>query len=100
LQREGFVELANVPGQEIVFGVVGRFWRPDSGIITGLSAEEIIAFHIGGYAKAVWNFAIVPESKRTTRVTTETRVQAFGRSARWKFRAYWLVGGPFSWDYS
>lgn len=96
LRRAGFIELANVPGQEIVFGVVGRFWRPDSGIITGLSAEEIIAFHTEGYAKAAWNFAIAPESKLTTRVTTETRIQTFGRSARWRFRAYWFVVGPFS----
>ena len=79
-----------------MFGVVGRFWRPDSGIITGLSAEEVIAFHTEGYAKAVWNFAVVAESERITRVNTETRIQTFGRPARWRFRAYWLVVGPFS----
>ena len=96
LRRAGFIELANVPQREIVFGVVGRFWRPDSGIITGLSAEEVIAFHTEGYAKAVWNFAIAAESERVTRVSTETRIHPFGRPARWKFRAYWLVVGPFS----
>jgi hypothetical protein len=42
LRRAGFIELANVPQKEIVFGVVGRFWRPDSGIIAGLSTEEFI----------------------------------------------------------
>ncbi len=51
LRRAGFVELATIPQKEIVFGVVGRFWRPDSGIITGLSPEEVIAFHAEGYAK-------------------------------------------------
>jgi hypothetical protein len=96
LRRRGFVELAAVPQKEIVFGIVGRFWRLDSGIITGLSAEEVLAFHTDGYAKAVWNFALVAESDRTTRVLTETRIQTFGRSARRKFRAYWLVVGPFS----
>jgi hypothetical protein len=96
LRRRGFVELAAVPQKEIVFGIVGRFWRLDSGIITGLSAEEVVAFHADGYAKAVWNFALVAESDRTTRVVTETRIQTFGRSARWKFRVYWLVVGPFS----
>jgi hypothetical protein len=39
LLRVGFVKLAVVPQKEIVFGVVGRFWRPDGGVITGLSAE-------------------------------------------------------------
>ena len=96
LRRAGFIELANVPQREIVFGVVGRFWRPDSGIITGLSAEEVVVFHTEGYAKAVWNFAIVAESEQVTRVTTETRIQTFGRSARWRLRAYWLIVGPFS----
>lgn len=96
LRRAGFIELANVPQKEIVFGVVGRFWRPDSGIITGLSAEEVIAFQTEGHAKAVWNFAVFAKSDKTTQVVTETRIQTFGRSARWKFRAYWLVVGPFS----
>jgi len=35
LRRTGFIELARLPRQEIVLGVVGRFWRIDSGIITG-----------------------------------------------------------------
>lgn len=96
LRRAGFAELANVPQVELVFGVVGRFWRLDSGIITGLSAEEILAFHAEGYAKALWNFTVVAESERRTRVITETRIQTFGRSAGWKFRAYWRVVGPFS----
>ena len=96
LRWAGFIELANVPKKEIVFGVVGRFWRPDGGVLTGLSAEEMIAFRTEGYAKAVWNFAGIAESERMTRFTTETRIQAFGRSARWKFRAYWVVVAPFS----
>jgi hypothetical protein len=87
--------LANVPRKEIVFGVVGRFWRPDSNI-TGLSAEEVTAFHAEGYAKAVWNFSIAAESERISRLSTETKIQPFGRSARWKFRAYGLIVGPFS----
>lgn len=96
LRQAGFIMLANVPQREIVFGVVGRFWRPDSGIITGLSAEDILAFPTEGYSKALWNFAIIAESGQTTRVITETRVQTFGRTARILFRAYWLVIGPFS----
>jgi hypothetical protein len=31
LQQTGFVILADVPGEEIVIGVAGRFWRPDGG---------------------------------------------------------------------
>ncbi|HXZ34169.1 MAG TPA: hypothetical protein VEH30_17985 [Terriglobales bacterium] len=96
LRRAGFVQLALLPQKEVVFGIVGRFWRPDSGILKDLTAEQVIAFHTVGYAKAVWNFAVTAESEQASRVTTETRIQAFGRSARWKFRAYWLVIGFFS----
>ena len=96
LRRAGFVELAFVPRKEIVLGIIGRFWRADSGILKGLSAKQVIGFHTEGYAKALWNFAVIAESEHTSRLTTETRIQAFGRSARWKLRAYWLVIGFFS----
>src|SRR4029453_18718344 len=31
LARFGFTPLAEVPGQELVFGLVGQFWRPSGG---------------------------------------------------------------------
>jgi len=96
LRQAGFVELTSLPRNEVVFGIVGRFWRPDSGIVKNLTPEQLIAFHTMGYAKAMWNFAVVTESEQTSRLSTETRIQAFGKSARWKFRAYWLVIGFFS----
>jgi len=88
--------LARLPRQEIVLGVVGRFWRIDSGIITGLTAEQILHFQREGYAKAAWNFAFSSELDHVTRVSTETRIHCFGRVAKYKFRAYWLPVGPFS----
>ena len=33
LLASGFVILAEAPAEEIVLGVVGRFWRPGSGIV-------------------------------------------------------------------
>ena len=96
LQAAGFVEIPTGSEDETLVGVVGRFWRPDSGTLCGLTAEEILAFEKPGYAKALWNFTVVPEAIGGTRLATETRVLAFGDSARRKFRAYWLVVGPFS----
>jgi len=96
LQRAGFIELARLPRQEIVLGVVGRFWRIDSGIITGLTAEQILHFQREGYAKAAWNFAFSSELDHVTKVSTETRIHCIGRVAKYKFRAYWLLVGPFS----
>ncbi len=35
LQGTGFVILAEAPGEELVIGVAGRFWRPDGGRLSG-----------------------------------------------------------------
>jgi len=93
--RGAFLELAAIPPREVVLGITGRFWRPDGGIVRGLSPTEFADFHREGYAKAVWNFSLFP-TDGGTQLGTETRVQTFGRSATLKFRAYWLCVGPFS----
>jgi len=93
--RSSFLKLAAVPRREVVLGIAGRFWRSDGGIVRGLTPEEFADFQRQGYAKAVWSFSLAP-AKGGTQLTTETRIQTFGRSATLKFRAYWLVVGPFS----
>jgi hypothetical protein len=93
--RGSFLELAAVPRREVVLGIAGRFWRLDGGIVRGLTPGEFADFRREGYAKAVWNFALAPAAGGT-QLSTETRVQTFGRSPTLKFRAYWLVVGPFS----
>jgi hypothetical protein len=96
LQGTGFVLLAEVPDEELILGVVGRFWRPDGGRYLQLTAEAFPAFCRPGYAKAAWNFHLRSVSPEATILATETRVQCFGRNARWKFRLYWTLVGPFS----
>ena len=94
-ERGPFLELAAIPPREVVLGITGRFWRPDGGIVRGLTPPEFADFQREGYAKAVWNFSFAA-ADGGTRLRTETRVQTFGRSATLKFRAYWFVIGPFS----
>ncbi|HVP43437.1 MAG TPA: hypothetical protein VMS96_08380 [Terriglobales bacterium] len=95
LAGTGFLELAEVPGQEVVLGIAGRFWRPDGGRCFDVDAGEFPGFHRAGYAKAVWNFALLP-NPGGCQLSTETRVQCFGRAALVSFRAYWTVVKPFS----
>jgi len=90
-----FLQLAAIPEQEVLVGIAGRFWRPDGGIVHGLSPATFRDFQQDGYAKAVWNFLIAPANGSTC-LSTETRVQTFGRSATFKFRLYWAAVGPFS----
>ena len=94
LVEAGFMTLAE-NDQELVVGVVGRFWTPSGGV-RRLSPDEFVHFDEPGYAKATWNFAVESVAADVTRLTTETRVLCTDRSARRKFRAYWAVVGPFS----
>lgn len=96
LQGTGFVILHNVPGEELVVGVAGKFWRPDGGRCLDLSAGDFGEFTRPGYAKAAWNFRFKTESGECTVLSTETRIKCFGRAALWKFRFYWSLISPFS----
>jgi hypothetical protein len=91
----GFVILGEVPNQELVIGVAGRFWRPDGGRCTDLTAEDFVGFGRHGYAKAAWNFKLLG-SPRSTTLSTETRIKCFGKTATLKFGAYWSVIAMFS----
>jgi len=96
LRGTGFVVLDEIPGEELVIGVAGRFWRPDGGRCFDLTAADFGGFARAGYTKAAWNFRCRTEAANCTVLSTETRIQCFGRAALWKFRAYWSLVGPFS----
>ena len=93
-QRSGFVLLEEREGEEIVLGLVGKFWRP-AGNIHRVSPEEFIAFNLPGYAQAVINFRLKKTSGGTS-LSTETRVRCTDASSRRRFRLYWTLIGPFS----
>jgi hypothetical protein len=106
LPGTGFFILEEVPEDELVIGVAGRFWRPDGERCMDLTAARFVEFSRPGYAKAVWNFELraelsgilseaLPDIESTT-LSTETRIQCFGRAALLKFGVYWSLVGPFS----
>jgi hypothetical protein len=102
LPGTGFFILEEVPDDELVIGVAGRFWRPDGERCMDLTAAHFAEFSRPGYAKAVWNFRLRAELSETmsetesTILSTETRIQCFGRAALRKFGIYWSLVGPFS----
>lgn len=91
----GFVLLADQPSQEIVFGLIGRYWTP-SAQIQSVTAETFIEFNQPGFAKTVGNIGLIPQDDGIVRVTTETRVYCPDDTSRRFFRLYWLLIGPFS----
>lgn len=95
VERFGFVKLAEVPGSELVFGLAGRFWRPDGGL-RRLTREQFLAFAEEGSVKVAWNLRVREGAAGQSEISTETRILSFGAAARRKFRIYWSVIEPFS----
>jgi hypothetical protein len=91
----GFQEITRVPEEEIVIGIVGKFWRPDAPVFRDWMPEDFAALAPQGQAKAAWNFYL-EDSGDSTILSTETRVLCCGTAARIKFRIYWLLIGFFS----
>jgi hypothetical protein len=91
--RGGFVVLAERP-DELVLGIVGRFWRTDSGL-ERVDAADFAAFEAPGFAKAVMNFEVRAVDGGTLLVT-ETRTRGTDEEARRRFRRYWRVVMPGS----
>jgi hypothetical protein len=91
----GFVVLAEEPGRELVLGIVGKFWRPGSGVHR-IEPSEFSGFDAPGYSKAVWNFLVTKHPGGGSTVVTETRVASTDGEARRNFGWYWRLIGPFS----
>src|SRR5687767_9852067 len=53
LEKLGFRILAHRPQEEIVLGLIGRFWKLRGGLVR-FSPSDFNAFDAPGYAKAVW----------------------------------------------
>jgi hypothetical protein len=92
-ERGGFVVLRDAP-DELVYGVVGRFWKPTGGVLP-IEAADFAGFAEPGYAKGVMDFRLEPAGHRT-RVTTETRIATTDERARRSFGRYWRVVHPGS----
>ena len=91
----GFGLLAEDPGQEIVLGVTGKFWRP-TGNLSPFKREDFDRPVAAGLARAVWNFSLKEGRPGRTTLSTETRIVCGDHVSRRKFRLYWFLVRPFS----
>jgi hypothetical protein len=90
-----FILLAEKPNEELLLGVVGRFWTL-SGELRRLDSEGFRKFNEPGFAKATWNFSLSEQSDSSVLLETETRVHCTNDASRRRFRLYWFVIGAFS----
>jgi hypothetical protein len=94
--RRPFVELGlpleDVPGEGLVLGLTGQFWRlRGSSVARPKTREEFLAYDRPDVCKAVIDFRVSDGL-----LTTETRVHVGDPGARRKFARYWRVIKPFS----
>lgn len=94
LAKGKFITLKTLPDQEIIIGLIGRFWKP-TGDLQHFNPEEFSSLQPNGFAKACWNFRLVPE-ENGTRLVTETRILCLGEDCHKKFSRYWFIVRPFS----
>jgi hypothetical protein len=88
-----FLVLDQAPGQELVRGLVGQFWKLTGGTDVALAdSSAFVEFNEPGYVKTAINFR-VERTATGSRLTTETRSVTTDASSRRKFALYWLAIG-------
>jgi hypothetical protein len=89
----GWVELARIPGREIVMGAVTQPWKGQV-VFRGVPAREFAAFAEPGYVKIAWTLRTDPDGLDACWLRSETRAVATDADARERFRNYWAFVSP------
>ena len=89
-----FLLIEDRPNQEIILGLVGRFWIPRPDLIR-IPPADFVNYSNPRYGKVGFNFALTSEGSQTL-LTTQTRILCSSPQTRRLFRLYWTLVGPFS----
>jgi len=95
LERAGFRVVAERANDELVLGLLGRFWTPRGDLCADVSRESFRVDPPAGMALAGWSFSVHPLRDDVTELRTETRVLC-APGVRRTFRLYWLIVRPGS----
>jgi hypothetical protein len=76
---------------EIVYGLIGRFWRPNFGLENISDAAAFQSFERAGVAKLVMSFRIAPSHLAGCDLTTETHIFCPDRRSLLIFTLYWWI---------
>lgn len=96
----GLLPLGEVPGKELILGLIGRFWHPVNDL-RRVTPEQFRRFGDRRCARLVWGFRIepVPEDKsrpQSHMLVSELRAEGLSDGARWQFNGYWTMIRPFA----
>lgn len=80
----------------LAYGLIGRFWRPDFGLISVSDGAAYRDFNMAGVAKLALVFSVKLQTDKITKLETETRVLCPDLASRLKFTPYWYLIRPVS----
>lgn len=90
LYEGGFAPLAETQ-DEIVFGLIGQFWKLNGGQDVAISDPQMFKdFAQSDYAKVAANLAVCGDGEGCV-LSTETRIRAPDAQTRKKFAFYWRL---------
>lgn len=100
LTRAGFMVVGERPGEEIVLGVVGKFWKP-SGERRPADPAQFRRGAPEGEVLVAWSFEVAKREERgarreSTLLATETRIKCGDPATLRTFRRYWRLVHPGS----
>lgn len=88
---ESFTLLAQDASKARVYGLAGKLWRPDFGLVSVRDGQAFTHELPTGIVKLALSFHTTSMAKNQTALTTETRVFCTDNSARIKFTPYWYL---------
>jgi hypothetical protein len=95
--RYDWVLLGEEPNVEIVFGQIGRPWKPvDASSGPPVAPAAFASFDRPGFAKIAFNIRVEPYGASSSILTAETRVALTDPQSLRRFARYWTLIGPFS----
>ena len=92
LYQGGFIPLAEEPDSEIVFGLVGQFWKLAGGEEPDIpTPQDFLSFDDPAFAKVAANLAVTVDKKGKIHCSTETRIHMLNPNTHRKFAFYWRI---------
>ena len=91
MYKGGFIPLADAADSEIVFGMIGQFWKLVWGEDPDIpDPQAFLAFDDPAFAKVAANL-FVENVDGSVRCSTETRIHVVDKSTWRKFAFYWRI---------
>lgn len=90
----GWVYLGEVPGRELAFGAVGKFWKADIEW-RDVSLDRFASFDEPGWGKIACHLLVRSDGPGRAILSYECRTATTDRSAREAMARYWWIIRPF-----